>query len=181
MKVQKNDIFRKIIAVDILRMTELQKILTFCSRDYTHTHTHTHTHMHALETKQCGRKKAQKCWLSACKQTKNLGKTNKYFASKYYQAHFESLYKRHSQVKNWAKNKVKYQLNSYPNKKLKAKNVGTRKHSKRQKSEAANVKLETNATNVISNKYECDKRRKQQSVVSDKRRKQKNGVSNKMS
>ena len=27
----------------------------------THTHTHTHTHMHALETKQCGRKKAQKC------------------------------------------------------------------------------------------------------------------------
>ena len=60
MKVQKNDdIFRKIIAVDILRMTELQKILTFCSRDYTHSHTH--THMHALETKQCGRKKAQKC------------------------------------------------------------------------------------------------------------------------
>ena len=43
MKVQKNDdIFRKIIAVDILRMTELQKILTFYSRDYTHTHTHTH-------------------------------------------------------------------------------------------------------------------------------------------
>ena len=156
MKVQKNhDIFRKIIAVDILRMTELQKILTFYSRDYTHTHTHTHA---CIRNKAMWKEKGTEM-LIICMQTNKKSRQNKQIFCikmlpstfwKFIQKAFVS--ENRTAKENWVKNKVKYQINSYPNKK-------TKSEKRRNEKTFKTTKLGSSKCQV---RNECDKRRTQQ-------------------